>query len=250
MFPSQEEVRRIRERFPVGTKIVLDHMGNDPHPIPDGTKGVVKHVDDAGTLHCVFENGRSLGIIPGEDSFHVVKEKTLQEILASIDQTRDAFWVFPEERIAFEAYYNPDCNAGGQFVFTSFSFKTIMQAEEYADGNTDESDPTCLSGAKGQDATVLRIDSSRGTVFKNNAVATVLSAVIYHGSQRITDINALRAAFGASAYLQWKWQRLNDSAYGTISASDSRLSQDGFCFTLSPEDVDVKVTFMCELITD
>ena len=120
----------------------------------------------------------------------------------------------------------------------------------YADGSTDESDPTCLSGAKGQDATVLRIDSSRGTVFKNNVVATVLSAVIYHGSQRITDITALRTAFGATAYLQWKWQRLNDSTYGTISASDSRLSQDGFCFTLSPEDVDVKVTFMCELITD
>jgi len=27
-------------------------------------------------------------------------------------------------------------------------------------------------------------------VFKNNAVSTVLSAVIYHGSQRITDITA------------------------------------------------------------
>ena len=120
----------------------------------------------------------------------------------------------------------------------------------YADGSTDESTATCLSGAKGQDATVLRIDSSRGTVFKNNAVATVLSAVIYHGSQRITNITALRSAFGATAYLQWKWQRLNDNAFGTISASDTRLSQDGFCFTLSPEDVDVKVTFMCELITD
>ena len=120
----------------------------------------------------------------------------------------------------------------------------------YADGSDDESDPTCLSGASGMDATVLRIDSSRGTVFKNNAVATVLTAVIYHGSQRITNITALRSAFGAGAYLQWKWQRLNDSAFGIISASDARLSQDGFCLTLSPSDVDVKVTFMCELITD
>ncbi|MCR4578703.1 MAG: hypothetical protein K5784_12435 [Clostridiales bacterium] len=120
----------------------------------------------------------------------------------------------------------------------------------YADGSTSESAATCLSGAKGRDATVLRIDSSRGTVFKNNAVATVLTAVIYHGSQRITDISALRSAFGAGAYLQWKWQRLNDSTFGVISASDSRLSQDGFCLTLSPADVDVKVTFMCELITD
>ena len=51
MFPSQEEVRRIRERYPVGAKVVVDHMGYDPHPIPDGTKGMVQHVDDAGTVH-------------------------------------------------------------------------------------------------------------------------------------------------------------------------------------------------------
>lgn len=82
MFPSQEEVRRIRERFPVGAKIVLDHMGNDPHPIPDGTKGVIKHVDDAGTVHCTFENGRYLGLIPGEDSFHIDKERSVTEMLA------------------------------------------------------------------------------------------------------------------------------------------------------------------------
>ena len=84
MFATQEEVRRIRERYPVGTKIVLDHMGNDPHPIPDGTKGTVAHVDDAGTVHCSFENGRYLGLILGEDSFHIVKERTREEILCSL----------------------------------------------------------------------------------------------------------------------------------------------------------------------
>ena len=35
----------------------------------------------------------------------------------------------------------------------------------------------------------------------------------------------------------------------TISASDSRIGNDGFTFTLSPEDVDTKVTFLCQLIT-
>ena len=58
----------------------------------------------------------------------------------------------------------------------------------YANGTTEESNPTCLTGAAGEAATTLRIDSSRGTVFKNNEVSTVLSVVIYHGSQRITDI--------------------------------------------------------------
>ena len=96
--------------------------------------------------------------------------------------------------------------------------------------------------------TLLRIESSRGTVFKNDQVSTVLSAVIYHGAQRITDYETMKSVFGSGAYLQWKWQRLDEESYGIISASDTRFSDNGFKFTLNPEDVDTKVTFMCELI--
>lgn len=96
--------------------------------------------------------------------------------------------------------------------------------------------------------TLLRIESSRGTVFKNSAVSTVLSVVIYHGTQRITDSAGMKAAFGNSAYLQWKWQRLDEDTFGVISASDERFGDNGFTFTLSPDDMDTKVTFMCELI--
>lgn len=98
--------------------------------------------------------------------------------------------------------------------------------------------------------TLLRIESSRGTVFKNNAVSTVLSVVIYHGKDRITDIDKLHEVYGSSAYIQWKWQKLDEEEYGIISSADSRMSNDGFSFALSPDDVDTKVTFMCELITD
>ena len=42
--------------------------------------------------------------------------------------------------------------------------------------------------------------------------------------------------------------RKRQISYGIISASDTRFSDNGFKFTLSPEDVDTKVTFMCELI--
>lgn len=97
-------------------------------------------------------------------------------------------------------------------------------------------------------STLLRLESSRGTVFKNDQVSTVLSVVIYHGKQRITDAETMHSVFGAGAYLQWKWQRLGDEGYGIISASDSRFGNDGFTFTLSPDDVDTKITFMCELI--
>ena len=96
--------------------------------------------------------------------------------------------------------------------------------------------------------TLLRIESSRGTVFKNDQVSTVLSVVIYHGTQRITDYATMKSVFGSGAYLQWKWQRLDEESYGIISSTDTRFSDNGFKFTLSPEDGDTKVTFMCELI--
>lgn len=107
-----------------------------------------------------------------------------------------------------------------------------------------------LSGKDGTDATLLRIDSSRGTVFKNNAVNTVLSVIIYKGSERIENSTQLASVFGTKARLQWEWLRLDDDTYGIISASDTRLSDKGFHLTLSPEDVDVKVTFRCNLIEE
>lgn len=36
-------------------------------------------VDDIGTLHCDFDNGRHLGIVPGEDSFRKLTTEELAE---------------------------------------------------------------------------------------------------------------------------------------------------------------------------
>ncbi|MCD8383287.1 MAG: hypothetical protein LUC30_10345 [Clostridiales bacterium] len=125
-----------------------------------------------------------------------------------------------------------------------------MTRTTYASGKTADSTPVSISGRDGEDgedAVVMRIDSSRGTVFKNAAVSTVLSVVIYYGSLRITDSDALASAFGASAYLEWSWQKMDESTFGVISASDSRLSDGGFSFALSPDDVDTKAVFQCTL---
>ena len=96
--------------------------------------------------------------------------------------------------------------------------------------------------------TLLQLESSNGLVFKENQVNTILSVVIYRGADRITDMTTLRNKMGNNVRLQWKWKRMNDSDYGIISSSDSRISNEGFTFTLSPADVDTKVTFLCELI--
>lgn len=74
MFASEECVQGIKNRYPSGMRIELDFMGNDPRPIESGTKGTVRVVDDMGTVHCDFDNGRRLGLIVGEDSFHIISE--------------------------------------------------------------------------------------------------------------------------------------------------------------------------------
>ena len=65
-----------KEQYPAGTRIMLDHMSDDPNPLPSGAKGTVIRVDDIGTLHCKFDCGRMLGICPEVDSFHKITEQT------------------------------------------------------------------------------------------------------------------------------------------------------------------------------
>lgn len=109
--------------------------------------------------------------------------------------------------------------------------------------------PTGADGMPGADAVLLRVSSSRGTAFKNNLVETVLTVSIFYGGQIITNVTDMWAAFGPSAYLEWWWLRLDDAEYGVISSADDRLTQGGFAFAISPDDVDEKTDFRCMLHT-
>lgn len=71
------QAEQYKEAYPPGTRIQLLCMGCDPHPVEGGMKGTVTCVDDIGTLHCSFDNGRSLGIVPGEDSFRRLTNEEL-----------------------------------------------------------------------------------------------------------------------------------------------------------------------------
>lgn len=75
MYIDNNLVQRMKELYPRGTRIELGLMGDDPRPIPSGMKGTVRIVDDTGTVHCDFDNGRRLGLIPGEDSFQKISER-------------------------------------------------------------------------------------------------------------------------------------------------------------------------------
>ena len=104
------------------------------------------------------------------------------------------------------------------------------------------------AGKPGEDATLLKIDSSRGVLFKNNVFSTVLTVTIYKGPLAITDAATMKAQYGAGSYLQWSWRKSEDADWSVMSVSDSHISQDGFMLTITPADVDEKIVFKCDLI--
>ncbi len=82
--PTKEQVAQIKEDYPAGTQIRLNFM-NDPHcPVPEGTIGEVISVDDAATLHMKWENGRSLGLVVGEDSFSVISKPEQEQTMGAM----------------------------------------------------------------------------------------------------------------------------------------------------------------------
>ena len=128
------------------------------------------------------------------------------------------------------------------------NYKLNISANSIKFGSSNKTIQEEMNEIREETTTLLQIESSNGLVFKENQVNTVLSVAIYRGADRITDMTTLRSKMGNNVRLQWKWKRMNDSDYSIISSSDSRISNNGFTFTLSPTDVDTKVTFLCELI--
>ena len=105
-----------------------------------------------------------------------------------------------------------------------------------------------VEGLRDEITTILHIESSEGMVFKNDSISTVLSVIIYHGTERITDKPTLESIISPDAYLQWKWKRDDEDTYTAIPSDDPRIYNGGFSFALNPQDVDNKVTFICELV--
>ena len=73
---NRDTVEQIKKKYPPGTRIELVRMTDPYSPVPPGTRGTVQMVDDAGTIHPKFDNGRTLGIIVGEDEFIVLDSVT------------------------------------------------------------------------------------------------------------------------------------------------------------------------------
>ena len=70
---------RMKRCYPPGMRLLLLSMDDPYAPVPSGIRGTVVHVDDAGQIHMKWDNGRTLALVPGEDSFRKLTDEELAE---------------------------------------------------------------------------------------------------------------------------------------------------------------------------
>ena len=75
---QRARVENIKRMYPPGTRIELISMSDPYSPVPSGTKGTVSFVDDIGTIHPKWDNGRSLGVVVGEDEFRKLSQSEIE----------------------------------------------------------------------------------------------------------------------------------------------------------------------------
>lgn len=80
-----KQAKFIGQSYHPGTKVVLDETMEDPYcEMPAGLTGIVDSVDDLGQIHCHWENGSSLALIPGVDHFH--KDMTQEPVMENSEE--------------------------------------------------------------------------------------------------------------------------------------------------------------------
>ena len=72
---DRNKVERVRRQYPVGTRIQLHSLCNNERDRPPGLCGTVVGVDDQPSLLMKWDNGRSLSLMPFEDSFTVIQNE-------------------------------------------------------------------------------------------------------------------------------------------------------------------------------
>lgn len=119
--------------------------------------------------------------------------------------------------------------ANGQYLWT----KTVVN---YSDGKSTESYSVSykgtngINGTNGKDAITMAITSSGGTIFKNTAIATTLTAHVYKGGVEVTG-----SALSALGTIKW----YKDG--GTTAVAT------GATYTIDAGDITNKATFSAQL---
>ena len=60
----------LREQYPKGSRVQLREMGaDDANPVAQGSMGTLEQIDENGTFHVRWDDGRRVGVVIGKDSF-------------------------------------------------------------------------------------------------------------------------------------------------------------------------------------
>lgn len=105
-----------------------------------------------------------------------------------------------------------------------------VKGDKGATGDRGPQGATGPQGAKGNDAILMAITSSGGTIFKNTAIATTLTAHVYKGGVEVTG-----TALAALGTIKW-YKNGGTTAIAT-----------GQTYSISSGDVDNKATFSAQL---
>ena len=88
-----ERQRRMAEStkklYPLGTRIELISMKDPYAPVTSGTRGTVKFVDSMGTIFPEWDNGRTLVVVPGDDSFRKLTQEEIEAENQSSSEVED-----------------------------------------------------------------------------------------------------------------------------------------------------------------
>ncbi len=71
---NRKRVEVLKEQYPAGCLVGLVCMDDQGAP-PKGTKGEVMYVDDTRTIHVIWQNGSTLGVVPGIDMVRKLEEE-------------------------------------------------------------------------------------------------------------------------------------------------------------------------------
>jgi len=68
---SVREYIKSQNELLIGRRVKCIEM-KDEYPVPSGTFGTITSIDDIGTLHVKWDDGRTLGLVPNEDIYEVL----------------------------------------------------------------------------------------------------------------------------------------------------------------------------------
>ena len=75
MLYQRDYVAHMREKYPPGTRVEVVSLCNEEEHLKPGMKGTVVGVDDQPALLVHWDNGSSLSLLIGQDSFRVIPEQ-------------------------------------------------------------------------------------------------------------------------------------------------------------------------------